>query len=159
MEVRVGNGFDVHKFTDGNILRLCGININFHKKLAGHSDADVALHALTDALFGAIAEGDIGNWFPPTEPKWKNADSSIFLKCANEEVGKKGFKISNIDLTIICEEPKITCYSDDMTQFLSSALNLSFDRINVKATTTERLGFTGRKEGIAALCTVMLVEK
>jgi len=159
MDVRVGNGFDVHKFTDGNILRLCGININFHKKLAGHSDADVALHALTDALFGAIAEGDIGTWFPPTEPKWKNADSSIFLKCANEEVGKKGFKISNIDLTIICEEPKINCYSDDMTQFLSSTLDLSFDRINVKATTTEKLGFTGRKEGIAALCTVMLVEK
>ncbi|MFL2806483.1 MAG: 2-C-methyl-D-erythritol 2,4-cyclodiphosphate synthase [Paracoccaceae bacterium] len=159
MEVRVGNGFDVHKFTDGNILRLCGININFHKKLAGHSDADVALHALTDALFGAIAEGDIGTWFPPTESKWKNADSSIFLKCANEEVGKKGFKISNIDLTIICEEPKINCYSDDMKQFLSSTLNLSFDRINVKATTTEQLGFTGRKEGIAALCTVMLVEK
>ena len=159
MDVRVGNGFDVHKFTDGNILRLCGININFHKKLAGHSDADVALHALTDALFGAIAEGDIGTWFPPTEPKWKNADSSIFLKCANEEVGKKGFKISNIDLTIICEEPKISCYSDDMTQFLSTTLNLSIDRINVKATTTEQLGFTGRKEGIAALCTVMLVEK
>ena len=159
MDVRVGNGFDVHKFTDGNILRLCGININFHKKLAGHSDADVALHALTDALFGAIAEGDIGTWFPPTEPKWKNADSSIFLKCANEEVGRKGFKISNIDLTIICEEPKISCYSDDMTQFLSSALNLSVERINLKATTTEQLGFTGRKEGIAALCTVMLVEK
>ena len=159
MDVRVGNGFDVHKFTDGNILRLCGININFHKKLVGHSDADVALHAFTDALFGAIADGDIGTWFPPTEPKWTNADSSIFLKCANEEVGKKGFKISNIDLTIICEEPKITCYSYDMTQFLSSTLNLSLDRINVKATTTEQLGFTGRKEGIAALCTVMLVEK
>ena len=159
MDVRIGNGFDVHKFTDGTNLRLCGININFHKKLAGHSDADVALHALTDALFGAIGTGDIGTWFPPTEPKWKNADSSIFLTCANKEVGKKGFEISNIDLTIICEEPKITCYSDDMTQFLSSALNLSVERINLKATTTEQLGFAGRKEGIAALCTVMLVEK
>ena len=159
MDVRVGNGFDVHKFTDGTILRLCGINIDFHKKLAGHSDADVALHALTDALFGALGKGDIGTWFPPTEPKWKNADSSIFLTCANEEIDKKGFKISNIDLTIICEEPKINCYSDDMIQFLSNTLNLSLDRINLKATTTEQLGFTGRKEGIAALCTVMLVEK
>ena len=87
MDVRVGNGFDVHKFTDGTILRLCGINIDFHKQLAGHSDADVALHALTDALFGAIGKGDIGTWFPPTEPKWKNADSSVFLICASEEVG------------------------------------------------------------------------
>ena len=159
MDVRVGNGFDVHKFTAGTILRLCGINIKFNKSLAGHSDADVALHALTDALFGAIGKGDIGTWFPPTEPKWKNADSSIFLTFANEEVDKNGFKISNIDLTIICEEPKINWYADNMKQFLSGMLKLSTYRINVKATTTEKLGFTGRKEGIAALCTVILLEK
>ena len=156
---RIGTGFDVHAFEPGNNLYLCGVKIPFDKSLAGHSDADVALHALTDALFGAIGKGDIGTWFPPTEPKWKNADSSVFLICASEEVGKMGFKISNIDLTIICEEPKINHYSNDMKQFLAHTLKLSIDRINVKATTTEQLGFTGRKEGIAALCTVILLEK
>ena len=159
MDIRVGNGFDVHKFTTGNNLKLCGINIKFHQGLTGHSDADVALHALTDALLGAIGKGDIGIWFPPTDPKWKNADSSIFLKFANQEITKQDYRISNIDLTIICEEPKINLYSKDMTKFLSKVLDLNIDRINVKATTTEKLGFTGRKEGIAAQCIAVLLSK
>ncbi len=159
MDIRVGSGFDVHRFTSGNCLRLCGIDIEFNKRLLGHSDADVALHALTDALLGALGKGDIGTWFPPTDPKWKNVDSAIFLDFACEEVRKNGYIISNIDLTIICEEPRIKPYSESMKGFLMSTLNLENQRINIKATTTEGLGFTGRKDGIASQCSVILIKK
>ena len=158
MDIKIGFGFDVHRFTSGDNLRLCGIDIHFNKKLLGHSDADVALHALTDALFGALGIGDIGTWFPPSEKKWKNAESVIFLDFANNKVLNTGYKISNIDLTIICEEPKISPHTKAMRQFLSKVLNLDVNRINIKATTTENLGFTGRKEGIASQCAVLLLK-
>ena len=158
MDMKIGHGFDVHRFKKGKVLRLCGIDIEFDKKLDGHSDADVALHALTDALLGALGKGDIGRWFPPSDERWKDADSSIFLKFANDKMYQEGYSISNIDLTIICEQPKINQYSEKMKKWLKKILKLDLDTINIKATTTERLGFTGRKEGIAVLCTVLLVK-
>ena len=158
MDMRIGHGFDVHRFKKGNLLQLCGIDIKFDKELDGHSDADVALHALTDALLGALGKGDIGRWFPPSDERWKDADSSIFLKFVNDKMHQEGYSISNIDLTIICEQPKINQYSEKMKKWLKKTLKLDLDAINIKATTTERLGFTGRKEGIAVLCTVLLVK-
>ena len=158
MDVKIGHGFDVHRFKKGSLLRLCGIDIEFDKELDGHSDADVALHALTDALLGALGKGDIGRWFPPSDERWKDAESSIFLKFANEKMYQEGYSISNIDLTIICEQPKINQYSEKMKKWLEKTLKLDLDTINIKATTTERLGFTGREEGIAVLCTVLLVK-
>ncbi len=159
MDIKIGFGFDVHSFVSGKNLRLCGVDIPFNKKLLGHSDADVVLHALTDALLGALGIGDIGTWFPPSEKKWKDADSIIFLDFSLNEVLKNGYKISNIDLTIICEEPRINPYTKPMREFLSKSLDLDVNRINIKATTTENLGFTGRKEGIAAQCAVLLLKK
>ena len=158
MDMKIGHGFDVHRFKKGNLLRLCGIDIEFDRELDGHSDADVALHALTDALLGALGKGDIGRWFPPSDERWKDADSSIFLKFANDKMYQEGYSISNIDLTIICEQPKINQYSEKMKKWLKKILKLDLDTINIKATTTESLGFTGRKEGIAVLCTVLLVK-
>ena len=158
MDIRIGNGFDVHKFTDGNILRLCGINIKFNKKLAGHSDADVALHALTDAILGALALGDIGLHFPDTDKKWKGAESVTFLSWSLEQAKQRNLKLSNIDLTVICEKPKINNYREQLTLSLSKICSLEQDRINVKATTTEHLGFTGREEGIASICSILLNE-
>lgn len=155
-ELRIGNGFDVHAFTDGNGVTLCGIEIPHTQALAGHSDADVALHALTDALLGAIAEGDIGSHFPPSDPKWRGAASHIFLTHARDLIAGKGGRISNIDLTLICEAPKIGPYRDAMRASLATLLNLDTGRISVKATTTEKLGFTGRGEGIAAQATAAI---
>ena len=159
MDIKIGFGFDVHRFSSGNNLRICGVDIPFDKKLLGHSDADVALHALTDALLGALGIGDIGTWFPPSEKKWKDANSIIFLDFSLNEVLNSGYKISNIDLTIICEEPKISPHTKAMRKFLSKSLKLEVNRINIKATTTESLGFTGRKEGIASQCAVILLKK
>ena len=155
---RIGTGFDVHAFKAGNSVKLCGVKIPFHKSLAGHSDADVALHALTDAILGALALGDIGLHFPDSDMKWKEADSAIFLNWAMEQVKKRKLKLSNIDLTIICEKPKITIYREQIKQNLSEICNLGHERINVKATTTERLGFIGREEGIASICSILLNE-
>lgn len=156
-DVRVGHGYDVHAFSDGESVILNGVEIAHGKSLKGHSDADVAMHAITDALYGALAEGDIGRWFPPSDPQWKGAASDIFLKHAVELVSQKGFQISNLDSTIICELPKIGPHADKMRARLSKIMSLSEDRISVKATTSERLGFTGREEGIASTATVCLV--
>ena len=154
IDVRLGNGFDVHAFTEGNEITLCGINIPFSKKLLGHSDADVGLHAVTDAIYGAIAAGDIGTHFPPSDPKFKNASSDLFLKHAVQLTNQLGYQINNVDCTIICEQPKIGPLSERMRTSISEIMGLDKQRISVKATTSEKLGFTGREEGIAALATV-----
>ena len=158
LDIRLGNGFDVHKFKDGNEVILCGIKIPSNFSLEGHSDADVCLHAITDSILGASSSGDIGKLFPPSDKKWKNYDSSFFLKESIKIIKHKKFKINNIDLTIICEFPKILPFSKKMTLNISKMCNLEIDRINVKATTTENLGFLGRKEGIAALATSCLIK-
>ena len=155
---RVGTGFDVHAFKPGNKIYLCGIEIPFNKGLAGHSDADVALHALTDAILGALALGDIGLHFPDSDEKWKGADSVIFLSWSLEQAKQMNLKLSNIDLSIICEKPKINNYREQLLLNLSRICSLEYERINVKATTTEQLGFTGREEGIASICSVLLHE-
>ena len=155
---RIGTGFDVHAFKPGNKIYLCGVEIPFDKSLAGHSDADVALHALTDAILGALALGDIGLHFPDTDEKWKEADSVIFLNWSIEQARQRNLKLSNIDLTIICEKPKINNFREQLILNLSKICSLEHDKINVKATTTERLGFTGREEGIASICSILLHE-
>lgn len=149
--VRVGQGFDVHARKDGQKVILLGVEIPCDFSLLGHSDADVAMHAVTDALYGAVAEGDIGVWFPPGDDKWKDADSSIFLKHAAELIAKKGYFVSGIDCTIICEYPMIAPYAEKMKGNIAQILNIETGCVSVKATTTERLGFIGRKEAIAAL--------
>lgn len=153
-ETRVGKGFDVHAFSKEadakNFVTLSGVKISYPYKLIGHSDADVAIHAVVDAILGAIGEGDIGRIFPPSEKKWKGAASKIFLDHAKNLVAKKGGFIVNIDLTIICEAPKITPHAKAMQENIAKILEIDLRRVNIKATTTEKLGFTGRKEGIAA---------
>jgi 2-C-methyl-D-erythritol 4-phosphate cytidylyltransferase/2-C-methyl-D-erythritol 2,4-cyclodiphosphate synthase len=159
MDIRVGSGYDVHRFGPGDHVVLCGVRIPFERGLQGHSDADVGFHALTDAIYGALAEGDIGRHFPPSDPQWKGAESHIFLRHATDLAHEKGFYINNIDITLICEQPKITPHSAAMILAISSITGMTPDRISVKATTTERLGFTGRSEGIAAQATATLVRK
>ena len=158
-EIKIGNGFDVHKLSVGKKIKLCGIEIKHNKKLIGHSDADVGLHSLTDAILGALGKGDIGIWFPPTESKWKNADSEIFLKKALKLMQREHFFISNIDLTFICEKPKISKFRGEMIKKLSKVCNIEPKNINIKATTSEKLGFTGREEGIAVLTTIIIYKK
>ena len=155
-DIRVGNGFDTHRFVAGDHVRLCGVNIAADAALAGHSDADVALHAVTDALLGAISEGDIGSHFPPADVRWQNADSQIFLAHAVDLIQKMGGAIGNIDLTLICERPKIAPHRKIMRDQLAQLLSLAPNRVSIKATTTERLGFTGRGEGIAAQATAVV---
>ena len=159
-EYRTGQGFDVHAFGDGDHVTLCGVDIPHKQGLAGHSDADVALHALTDAILGTIGEADIGQHFPPGDPDTKGADSAVFLSHAVKLLSEKGGVVRHIDLTIICEAPKIGPHRPAMREQLAALLKLSLDRVSVKATTTEKLGFTGRREGIAALAvaTVSLSE-
>jgi len=155
---RIGTGFDVHAFKPGKKVNLCGVEIPFNRSLAGHSDADVALHALTDAILGALALGDIGLHFPDTDSRWKDSNSEIFLTWSIKEAKKRNYEIANIDLTIICEKPKINSYRERLILNLSRICSLDKNRINVKATTTERLGFTGREEGIASTCSILLNE-
>jgi len=150
LETRTATGFDVHRLEAGEELWLGGVLIPHDKGLSGHSDADVALHALTDALLGTIAAGDIGTHFPPSDPQWKGADSARFLRHAASLIAERGGRIGFVDLTIICESPKIGPHRAAMVQRIADLLALSPDRVSVKATTTERLGFTGRGEGIAA---------
>ena len=159
LDIRTGNGFDVHAFCDGDHVTLCGLRVAHSKGLLGHSDADVGMHALTDAIYGALAEGDIGRHFPPTDPQWKGADSQIFLAHAAQMTRDRGYEISNADVTLICERPKIGPHAVDMAINLAKICDVDPSRISVKATTSERLGFTGREEGIAALATVTLVSQ
>jgi 2-C-methyl-D-erythritol 4-phosphate cytidylyltransferase/2-C-methyl-D-erythritol 2,4-cyclodiphosphate synthase len=155
--VRVGAGFDVHAFTKGEEVTLCGVKIPYEKALLGHSDADVALHALADAIYGAIGGGDIGMHFPPSDEQWKDADSSIFVKHAADMVREKKGQIINADITIICEAPKIGQYRAEMVGKVSLMLGIPETSVNVKGTTTEGLGFTGRGEGIAAKAVVSVL--
>lgn len=159
-DIRSGLGFDVHAFETGDHVILGGVAIPHDRRLKGHSDADVALHALTDALLGAIGAGDIGSHFPPDDDRWKGAASDIFLKHAAKLLADKGGVIANIDLTIICEAPKITPHCEAIRSNISDILDLETSRVSLKATTTEKLGFTGRREGIAAqaIVTVRLPE-
>lgn len=159
MDIRMGNGYDVHAFEDGDHVVLCGVKIPHDRKLKGHSDADVGMHAITDAIYGALAEGDIGRHFPPSDPQWKGAESRIFLAHAVDLAAKRGFKISNVDCTLICEEPKIGPHAQAMQDALAQIMGLPADRISVKATTSEKLGFTGRSEGIAAVATCVVVSQ
>ncbi|CUJ93037.1 Bifunctional enzyme IspD/IspF [Shimia thalassica] len=158
MDIRLGNGFDVHAFENGDHVVLCGVCVPHTHGLKGHSDADVGMHAVTDAIYGALAEGDIGRHFPPSEAEWKDADSAHFLDHAVKLATQKGFAISNVDCTLICERPKIGPHAAAMMQRMSEIMGLDADRISVKATTSERLGFTGREEGIAAIATATLVK-
>ncbi len=158
MDVRLGNGYDVHRFGPGDHVMLCGVQVQHARGLQGHSDADVGMHAITDAIYGALAQGDIGRHFPPSDPQWKGADSAIFLRHAGDLARDMGFRITNIDCTLVCEWPKIGPHAAAMAQALSQILDLSVDRISVKATTSERLGFAGRGEGIAALATAALIK-
>ncbi|MEC9345207.1 MAG: bifunctional 2-C-methyl-D-erythritol 4-phosphate cytidylyltransferase/2-C-methyl-D-erythritol 2,4-cyclodiphosphate synthase [Pseudomonadota bacterium] len=149
-DIRTGSGFDVHRYADGRPMIICGITLPHPRGLLGHSDADVGLHAITDALLGAIAAGDIGDHFPPTEPRWKGEPSDTFLRFAGDLVRRRGGTILSIDITIICETPKIKPHREAMRNRIGEILGLDVERISVKATTTEKLGFTGRAEGIAA---------
>lgn len=153
VEFRTGSGFDVHKFCEGNQVWLCGVSVPHDQGLLGHSDADVALHALTDAVLGAIADGDIGQHFPPSDEKWRGAASWKFLEYAAKRVTDRGGRIINCDVTIICERPKVGPHCPTMRERVAEILGIEISRVSVKATTTEKLGFTGRKEGIAAMAT------
>ncbi|MFM2390382.1 MAG: hypothetical protein RLZZ437_1937 [Pseudomonadota bacterium] len=157
MDIRVGNGYDVHAFTAGDHVWLCGVKVAHDKTLLGHSDADVGMHALTDAIYGALAEGDIGTHFPPSDPQWKGAESHIFLSHAMTRLRTRGYALANADVTLVCERPKIGPHATEMRMALARIMGVEVERISVKATTSERLGFTGREEGIAALATATLV--
>lgn len=156
---RTGQGFDVHAFDDApaDAITLCGIDIPFGRRLKGHSDADVALHALTDALLGAIGDGDIGSHFPPSDPQWKGAASDQFLIHAVKRCTARGYRIGNVDVTLMCERPKLGPHRDACREKIAGLLGVATDQVSVKATTTERLGFTGREEGIACLASVLLI--
>jgi 2-C-methyl-D-erythritol 4-phosphate cytidylyltransferase/2-C-methyl-D-erythritol 2,4-cyclodiphosphate synthase len=157
MDIRVGNGFDVHRFADGDAVVLCGVRVPHGRGLDGHSDADVGMHALTDAIYGALADGDIGRHFPPSDAQWKGADSAIFLEHAMARARARGFDLAHADVTLVCERPKIAPHAEAMRMRLAAILEVDVGRVSVKATTSERLGFTGREEGIAAQATATLV--
>ncbi len=158
MKIKIGLGYDVHQFAEGRDLWLGGIKIEHTKGLLGHSDADVLIHAICDALLGAASLRDIGYNFPDTDNAYKNIDSKILLKRTIDLVRSKGWEISNIDSTICAQEPKLNPHIEDMRACLASVLGLDVDDVSIKATTTEHLGFVGRKEGIAAYATALLVE-
>ncbi|MGX1195523.1 2-C-methyl-D-erythritol 2,4-cyclodiphosphate synthase [Metabacillus sp. SLBN-84] len=156
---RIGQGFDVHQLTEGRPLIIGGIEIPYEKGLLGHSDADVLLHTVADACLGAIAAGDIGKHFPDTDPEFKDADSAKLLQHVWQLVKEKGYVLGNIDCTIIAQKPKMAPYIDQMRERIAELLEGDADQVNVKATTTEQLGFTGRGEGIASQASVLIVKK
>ena len=158
MDFRIGNGYDVHRLVPGRKCIICGVDIPHSLGLLGHSDADVALHALTDALLGAAAMGDIGMHFPDTDPKWKGADSRMLLRAVVDIIAQKGFKPVNVDVTIIAQAPKMRPHIDAMRANIAADLGLDIDCVSVKATTTEGLGFTGRAEGIAAQASALIAK-
>ena len=158
MDIRVGQGFDVHRLTEDRKLILCGVEIPHDKGLLGHSDADVATHALMDALLGAAALGDIGKHFPDTDDAYKGADSLKLLEQVMLQIMRKGYSVSNVDITIIAQKPKLLPYIPDMKNNIAKTMGLNADQVNVKATTTEKLGFCGREEGIAAEAVCLLVK-
>ena len=156
MALRIGQGFDVHAFEPGDHVMLCGLAIPHNQGLKAHSDGDVALHALADALLGALTLGDIGHYFPDTDPQWKGADSATLLKAIYADLLKAGWQLGNADLTIICQAPKLAPHITPMRQRIADILDCTIDQVSVKATTTEKLGFTGRKEGIAVQAAVLI---
>jgi 2-C-methyl-D-erythritol 4-phosphate cytidylyltransferase / 2-C-methyl-D-erythritol 2,4-cyclodiphosphate synthase len=156
LEPRIGSGFDVHRFCEGDHVWLGGVKIPHTHKLEGHSDADVVLHALTDALLGAIGDGDIGQHFPPSDPKWKGAASILFLEDAVRRVRERGGRVGNVDITVLAEAPRVGPHRPAMQALIGGALGLPADRVGIKATTTEQMGFTGRREGIAAMATALV---
>ena len=156
MDFRIGNGFDVHRLVEGRRCVICGVDIPFELGLLGHSDADVALHALADAILGAAAMGDIGLHFPDTDERWRGADSRMLLRHVVALVAEKGYKVANADITVIAQRPKMRPYVDAMRANVAADLGIDTDAVSVKATTTEGLGFTGRAEGIAAQASVLL---
>jgi len=156
--IRVGQGYDVHRFNDGKFIILGGVKINYEQGLEAHSDGDVVLHALCDALLGAAALGDIGKHFPDTDPEFKGADSRVLLRHVYRIVQEKGYQLVNADMTIIAQAPKMAPHINEMCSNIAEDLNVEVDSINVKATTTEKLGFEGRKEGIAVQA-IVLIEK
>jgi len=158
MDIRLGNGYDVHRFCEGDQVMLCGVSVPHTHGLEGHSDADVGMHAVTDAIYGALAMGDIGQHFPPSDPQWKGAASHIFLEHAVKMAADHGFTISNADCTLVCEMPKIGPHAITMRREMARIMSMDMGRVSVKATTSERLGFTGRGEGIAAIATITLVK-
>jgi len=158
MDIRVGHGFDVHAFAEGRKLILCGVEIENDKGLLGHSDADVATHAVMDAILGAAAKGDIGRHFPDTDEKYKGANSLKLLEKVIEIIHADGFKVSNVDVTIIAQKPKLAPFIEKMKENLANVIKIDKERINVKATTTEKLGFTGRGEGIATEAVCLLAK-
>ncbi len=158
MSFRIGFGYDVHRFEEGRKLTLGGVNINYKYGLLGHSDADCLTHAICDALIGALGYGDIGELFPDTDPKYKDIKSLFFLSRIKELINEAGFEIINIDATVVMQEPKISPYKKAMEKNIANALKINSEKINIKASTTEFLGFEGRKEGISAYAVVMLEE-
>ena len=157
--IRIGHGYDVHKFAEGRKLILGGADIPYEKGLLGHSDADVLVHAVMDSMLGALALGDIGKHFPDTDPEYSGADSVKLLEAVNKLIDKEGYKIGNIDATILCQAPKLAPHIIKMRENIASACGCDVSRISVKATTEEGLGFTGKKEGIAAHCVCLLNKK
>ncbi|MEO5963271.1 MAG: 2-C-methyl-D-erythritol 2,4-cyclodiphosphate synthase [Thermomonas sp.] len=155
--IRIGQGFDVHAFGDGDHVMLGGVRVPHTRGVLAHSDGDVALHALCDALLGALALGDIGRHFPPSDPQWKDADSRAFLRHCNALIRERGWQVGNADITVICERPKVGPHVQAMREVIAVDLGIALDAVSIKATTTETLGFTGRREGIAAQAACLLV--
>jgi 2-C-methyl-D-erythritol 2,4-cyclodiphosphate synthase len=158
MNIRIGNGLDVHALVTGRKLVLGGVTIPFERGLKGHSDADALLHAICDAVLGALGEGDIGAHFPDTDPRYKDADSRLLLRTVWQRAVAKGYSLGNVDATVVAEAPRLAPYIRQMTANIASDLGAGIEQVNVKATTTEGLGFAGRGEGIAALATVLLIK-
>jgi 2-C-methyl-D-erythritol 2,4-cyclodiphosphate synthase len=158
MKVRIGHGFDVHAFGAGDHVMLGGVRVPHDRGLLAHSDGDVALHALCDAMLGALALGDIGRHFPPGDPQWKDADSRAFLRHCNGLLRDRGWAVGNADITIVCERPKVGPHAEAMRAAIAADLGVDIDAVSVKATTTEALGFTGRGEGIAAQAVCVVVQ-
>ena len=156
MDFRVGTGYDAHPFVEGRSLILGGVTVPHQKGLMGHSDADALCHAVSDAILGAAALGDMGRYFPDTDPKWKGADSLVMLKECARMAKAKGWAVGNVDITIICQKPKLAPYLVSMSQMIEQSLEVGTDRVNVKAKTTEGMGFEGREEGLAVQAVVLL---
>tara|TARA_X000001036_G_C20679192_1_gene805320 strand:+ start:2128 stop:2619 length:492 start_codon:yes stop_codon:yes gene_type:complete len=157
MKIKIGNGIDVHKLELGESLILGGVHIDSNHGIKGHSDGDLIIHALVDSILGALSIGDIGKYFPSTDEKWKNADSNIFLKFALDKMNNLEYKINNIDITVVLQSPSLQSYNQDIRNNLCSLCNINLDQISLKATTTDKLGFLGRKEGVAAFATTLLI--
>ncbi|MEG0186788.1 MAG: 2-C-methyl-D-erythritol 2,4-cyclodiphosphate synthase [Stenotrophomonas sp.] len=155
--IRIGQGYDVHAFGEGDHIMLAGVRVAHSRGVLAHSDGDVALHALCDAMLGALALGDIGVHFPPSDDRWKGADSSRFVTHCNELLRERGWQVGNVDITVICERPKVGPHALAMREKVAQLLEIDLDRVSIKATTSEKLGFTGREEGIAAQAVALLV--